>query len=103
MRYGDFKDLPKKAVSDKVLRDKPFNIPKNPKCDGYQRGLLSRFCKFFDNKSSGIGVKIEIMSNQQLADELHKPIIRKFENRKLCSSFKDNIWCAGFCGYAVDK
>ena len=37
MAYGDFKDLPERTAS--VLRDKAFNIPKNPKYDGYQRGL----------------------------------------------------------------
>ena len=41
MAYGDFKDLKRRTFSDKVLRDKAFNIAKNPKCDGYQRGLTS--------------------------------------------------------------
>ena len=40
MPYGDFKDLAKRTVSDKVLRDKAFNIAKNPKCDGYQREVV---------------------------------------------------------------
>ena len=44
--------------------------------------------KLFDNKSKGAGIK----ENQQLANELDKPIIRKFEKRKVYSSFKDNIW-----------
>ena len=43
MAYGDFKDLAKRTASDKVLRDKAFNIAKNPKYDGYQRGLLLWF------------------------------------------------------------
>ena len=46
--------------------------------------------KFFDKKSKETGIKS--MPNQQLANELHKPIIRKFKNRKVYSSFKDNIW-----------
>ena len=46
--------------------------------------------KFFDKKSKGGGMKS--MPNQQLANELHKPIIRKFKKRKVYSSFKDNIW-----------
>ena len=52
--------------------------------------------KFFDKKSKGIGVaNIEITpQNQQLAEELHKPIIRKFEKRKVYAAFKDNIWDA---------
>ena len=39
--YGDFKDLKKRTAADNVLRDKAFNIAKNPKYDGYQRGLAS--------------------------------------------------------------
>ena len=50
--------------------------------------------KFFDKKSLGSGVNNEIKQNIQLADELHKPIIRKFEKRKVYSSFRDNIWGA---------
>ena len=45
--YGDFKDLAKRTASDKVLRDKAFNIAKNPKYDGYQRGLSSMLYTFF--------------------------------------------------------
>ena len=48
--------------------------------------------KFFDKKSKGAGIKNEIKKNQQLANELHKPIIREFKKRKVYSSFKDNIW-----------
>ena len=39
MAHGDFKDLKRRTYFDKVLRDKAFNIAKNPKYDGYQRGL----------------------------------------------------------------
>ena len=46
MAYGDFKDLKKRTGSVKVLRDKAFNIAKNPKYDGYQRGLASVVYKF---------------------------------------------------------
>ena len=51
MAYGDFKDLARRIASDKVLRDKAFNIAKNPKYDGYQTGLCSMFHKVFDKKS----------------------------------------------------
>ena len=79
MAYGDFKDLAKRTASDKILRDKAFNIAKNPKYDGYQRGLASMVYKFFDKKSAGCGVaNNEIKQNLQLAKELHKTIIRKF-------------------------
>ena len=54
--------------------------------------------KFFDKKSAGSGVKHVntklAPQNQQLAEELHKPIIRKFKKRKVYSAFKDNIWGA---------
>ena len=92
MAYRDFKDLAKRTASDKVLRDKAFNIAKNPKYDGYQRGLASMVYKFFDKKSTGGGVNIPLEFNEQLAKDLHKPIIRKFEKRKVYSGFKDNIW-----------
>ena len=46
MAYGDFKDLKRRTVSDKFLRDKAFNFAKNPKYDGYQRGLVSMVYKF---------------------------------------------------------
>ena len=92
MAYGDFKDLKRRKQSDKVLKDKAFAIASNPKYDGYQRGLASMVWKFFDKKSKGASIKNEIKENQQLANELHKPIIRKFKKIKVYSSFKDNIW-----------
>ena len=80
MAFGDFKDLKKRTFSDKVLRDKAFNIAKNLKYDGYQRGFASMVYKFFDKKSKGSGVNIEVKHNEQLAKELHKPIIGKFKS-----------------------
>ena len=90
MAYGDFKDLTRTA-SDKILHDKAFKIAKNPKYNGCQRGLASMHYKFFDKKTSGSGIKNENMSDQQLAEELGKPIIRNFKKRKVHSSFMDNI------------
>ena len=58
MAYGDFKDLKKRTAADKVLRDKAFNIAKNPKYDGYQRGLASMVYKFFDKKTKGSSVAL---------------------------------------------
>ena len=89
--YGDFKDLKRRTFSDKVLRDKAFNIAKNPKYDGYQRGLASMVYKFFDKKSKGSGVNIEATHDEQLAKELHKAIIRNFKKRTVYSGFKDDI------------
>ena len=66
------------------------------KYDEYQRELASMVYKFFDKKSVGSGAKrvnTKITpQNEQLAEELHKPIIRKFKKRKVYSAFKDNIW-----------
>ena len=76
MAYGKSKDLAKRTLSDKVLRDKIFKIASQPKNDGYDRGLASMVYKCFDKKFSGSGVANE--SNYQLANETHKPIIRKF-------------------------
>ena len=79
MAYGDFKDLPKRTASEKILRDKASSIAKNPKYDGYQRGLSSMVYTFFDKKTSGCCIKNENISNKELAERLHKPIIRKFQ------------------------
>ena len=100
--YGDFEDLPRRTASDKMLRDKSFNIAKNPKYDGCQYELASMVYTFFDKKYSGSAVtlvdksaiKSKNMKNHQLAEDLHKPVIRKFEKPKMYSSFKDNIWDA---------
>ena len=92
MTYGDLKDLKRRTVSDKVLRDKAFNIAKNRVYDGYQRGLVSMVYKLFDENSasvsdrsvSGSGVgNNEIKQSLQLAEELHKPIIRKLKKKSL--------------------
>ena len=88
--YSDSKDLTKRTNADKNLKNKAFDIANDPKYDGYQRGLASMVYKFFDSKVSGSGAK-PIPENEQLANELHKPIIRKFEKRKVYSTFKDNI------------
>ena len=98
MAYGKSKDLVKRTQLDKVLKDKTFKIANNPKYDGYQRGLASMVYKVFDKKSKGSGVSASLANksankpNYQLANEFHKTIIRKFKNRKVYSSFRDNIW-----------
>ena len=88
MAYGKSKKIVKRTQSDKVLKDKAFKIVSNPKYDGYQRGLAS--VVFFDKKSaslnkskeSGIAASLANKSangpNYQLANELHKPIIKIF-------------------------
>ena len=91
MAYGDFKYLNRRAAADEELRDKAFDIPKNSKYDGYQRGFVSMVNKFFYKKTSGNGIKNENISNKELAEELHKPILRNIEKRKVHSLVIDNI------------
>ena len=74
--YSKRKGLIKRTKSDNVFKDEAFKIASDPKYDGYQRGLASMVYKFFDKKSKGSGIINE--PNYQLANELHKPIIRKF-------------------------
>ena len=93
MAHGKSKDLVKRTQSDKVLRDKAFRIASDLKYDGYQRGLTSMVYNFFDKKYSGSGIINE--SNYQLANELHKPIIKTLRKRKVYSSFRDDIWGIG--------
>ena len=80
MAYGKSKDLVKRTQSNKVLKNKAFKIASDPKYEGYQRGLASMFYKLFDKKSSRSGVANK--PNCQLANELHKPIIRKLKKKK---------------------
>ena len=95
MAYGDFKDLKRRTFSERVLKNKAFNIAKNPKYDWYQRGLVSIVYKFFVKKSNGNGIaNNEIKQNLQLPKELHKPIIRNLKKRTVYSGSKDNIWGA---------
>ena len=94
------KDLVKRTQSDKVLKtkaeDKAFKVTNDPEYDGYQRRLASTVDMFFGkksvslNKSSGSGVANE--RSYQVANELHKSIIRKFKKRKVYLSFRENIW-----------
>ena len=85
MAYGDFKTLAKGTAL-------------------YGGGPVSLVYKFFDKKfasltdksAKGAGVKSAIKQNEQLTEELHKLIIKKFEKRKVYSSFKDSIWGANF-------
>ena len=90
MANGDFKDLVKRTAADKVLKDKAFNIAKDPKYDGYQRGLGTIVYKFFDKKTKGSGVTMlankspikSIPQNEELLKKIHKPIIREFKKRE---------------------
>ena len=99
--YSDSKDPTKRTAADKILRNKAFNIAKDPKYDGYQRGLASVVYKFFDKKSASLSDKStkrrgvttlinkSLSQNRQLAEELHKPIIKKLKKRKVHSTSKE--------------
>ena len=69
--YFDSKDLAKRTISDKSLKDRTYEIARNRGYDGYQRALASMVYKFFDKKT-GSGISV----NEQLAEELHKPVIK---------------------------
>ena len=75
--YGDFKDLERRSASDKIFRDKAFNIAKTSKYDEHQRGLASILYNFLEKKSAGSSVNTNA-NYEKLAEDLHKPIIRKF-------------------------
>ena len=84
MAYEDLKDLRRRTASNKILCDNAFNMAKKSKCDGYQRGLASMVHTFFENKSVSVAdksassgaIQNENISNKELAEELHKPIIK---------------------------
>ena len=110
--YADHKDLINRTKSDKVLKDKAYDIASNLEYDGYQRGLVSMVYTFFDKKSMGSSIARDTAkpsslecSSLILADELHKPVIKKFNERKVYSQVKDNILRRGgrFSRYAIIK
>ena len=65
MAYGDFKDLTRRTAPDKILRDKAFNIAKNPKYDGYQRGLASMVYGFLikELQTEELKMKVFLIKN----------------------------------------
>ena len=102
--YAKYKDVQNRLISDQKLRNSAYDIAGNPKYDGYQRGLASMVYKFLDSKVAPLDKKamsgkgnakhssLEHTGNKILAEELHKPVIKKFNKRKVYSQFKDNIW-----------
>ena len=112
--YAKYKDVENRLISDQKLRNSAYDIASNPKYDSYQRGLASMVYKFFDSKVAPLDKKnmsgkgnakptaepsalarssLERTGNNKiLAEELNKPVIKKFNKRKVYSQFKDNIW-----------
>ena len=85
--YSDSKDLGKITISDKILKDRAYEIARNRKYDGYQRALASMVYNIF-YKKPGLPVSV----NEQLAEELHKPVMEKFKRGKVYVEFKGNTW-----------
>ena len=89
--YFDSKDLAKRTISDNILKDKAYEIARNCGYDGYKRALASMVYKLFNNKiESGATAtsKAAISVNEQLAEELHKPVIKNFKRRNVYARFK---------------
>ena len=85
--YSDCKDLAKRTISDKIFKDQAYEIARNCKYDRHQKALTSMVYKFCDKKTGSGG-----SLNEQQAEELHKPVIKKFKGRKIYAKLKDNIW-----------
>ena len=94
--YAKYKDVENRLISDQKLRNSAYDIASNSEYDGYQRDLASMVYKFFDSKAAPLDKKTMsgkgIKNNKILAEELHEPVIKKFNKRKVYSQFKDNIW-----------
>ena len=109
--YAKYKDVENRLISDQKLRNSAYDIASNPKYDGYQRGLASMVYNFFDSKVAPLDKKAmsgkgnakstakpnalarssleRTENNKILAEELHKPVIKKFNKRKVYSQFND--------------
>ena len=94
--YAKYEDRTNRRQSDIVSKNKALKIPFDPRVNGCQRGLASMVYKFFNERTKGSGInnKRNLLVNSQLAEELHKQIIKNFKRRKVYSSFEDNIWGA---------
>ena len=82
--HSGSKDLAKRTSSDRILKDRSYEIARNRNYGGYERASASMVYKFFDNKT-GSGISV----NEQLAEELHKPVIKK--NNKIKTVFEKQI------------
>ena len=107
--YTKYKDVENRLISNQKLKNSAYDIASNPKYDGYQRSLASMVYKSFDSKVAPLDKKTmpgkgnakhtakpssleRTGSNKILAGELHKPVIKKFNKRKVYSQFRNNIW-----------
>ena len=70
MGYWDFKDSCKRTAADKLLHDRSVNIAKNPRYDGYQKGLASMVSKFFDKKTTSLADKSAAFKNDVVLSKM---------------------------------
>ena len=94
MACGEFKDLPRRTIANKILHDKVFNIAKYLNCDRYWCGLTLIVYKFFHQKTSDTNKWTEANSEnkQELQKKNYKPIIKKCEKQNVHSSFINIIF-----------
>ena len=94
--YAKYKDVKNRLIADDKLKNSSYDIASNPEYDDYQRDLASMVYKFFNSKVTPRNKTISGKGTEEvkkiLTEELHKPVIRKFNKRKVYSQFKDNIW-----------
>ena len=100
MDYGDFEDSSIRTTSDKLLCDKAFNIAKNPKYDGYQRGRPSAVTNFLIKYIQTVLLKVRWWKTKSQLKNYINQLLEKQLSKKICSPFKVNIWGADL---AVDK
>ena len=79
------KDLAKRTISDKILKDRAYEIATDSNYYEYQRALVSMIYKFLE-RTQGSGISV----SEELATKLHKPVIKKFKRTKVYARFKDN-------------
>ena len=84
--YSDSKELAKRTISDKILKVRAYEIARNRGYDGYRGGLASMVYEFFDKKTGP-----RISANEQLAEELHKPVIKNQKEEK-CTRYLKTIF-----------
>ena len=83
MQYFDSKELSKRTISDEILKDRAYEIARDCGYDRYETALASMVYKFFDKKA-GSGISV----NEQLAEKLHKPVIKNSKEEKSMRDLK---------------
>ena len=93
----DSKELSTRTISDKIWKDRAYEIARNCRYVEHQRALASVVYKFLNKKTRSGEIatsKAEISANEQLAEELRKPGTKKFKRGKVYARFRGNIWAA---------